>query len=196
MKLIIGLGNPGNSYLFTRHNMGFLVLDDLARQESIAMGSVKFDSQFGRGTVSGVSVILAKPQTFMNLAGIAAGKLVSFFKLDAGDIIVIHDDLDFPLGDVRVKLGGGDGGHKGIRSIIDHLGSPDFVRVRLGIGRPNSRYDIESYVLKRFSEEEMREIPAIITVACDAVTRVVSSDPQRAMNEFNIKNTKNLNQEV
>jgi len=196
LKLIIGLGNPGTQYGFTRHNMGFLVLDALAGQEGIAMAGRKFDSHIGRGTVAGISAILAKPQTFMNLAGIAAGKLVRFFKLGTEDIVVVHDDLDFTLGDVRIKVGGGDGGHKGLRSIIDHLGSPDFVRIRVGIGKPHSRYEVESYVLRRFSEEEMKGLPPIITASCDAVTEVISSGPQKAMNKFNMKDTKKLSQEV
>lgn len=171
--------------------MGFLVLDTLARQEGIDMSGSRFDSHMGRGKVGGTPVILAKPQTFMNLTGIAAGKIARFFKLGTEDIIIVHDDLDFPLGDVRIKVGGGDGGHNGLRSTIDHLGNPDFVRVRLGIGKPHSKYDVEQYVLQRFSGEELKELPPILTAACDAVTEIITWGPQRAMNRFNMKVTKN-----
>ena len=191
MKLILGLGNPGRTYALTRHNMGFLVLDALAGREGIAMAGSKFDAHMGKGTVAGTSAILAKPQTFMNLTGIAAGKLARFFKLGTEDMIIVHDDLDFPLGDVRIKVGGGDGGHNGLRSVIDHLGNPDFVRVRLGIGKPSSHCDAEHYVLQRFSGTEMEALPEIIDEACDAVREIVSRGPQRAMNRFNTKVTKN-----
>lgn len=196
MKLIIGLGNPGNKYDLTRHNMGFLVLDTLARKEGISITGRKFDACVGRGIIAGRKVILAKPQIFMNLSGMAAGKLVSFFRIDIKDVIIVHDDLDFSLGDVRIKVGGGDGGHKGLRSIIDHVGSRDFVRIRLGIDKPAPECSAESYVLERFSEKEMKQLPHTIEVACEAIVEVIASGTQTAMNKCNVRITKNLNQEV
>ncbi len=196
MKLIIGLGNPGKKYALTRHNMGFLVLDALAEKEGISIAGKKFDSCVGGGTVAGAKVILAKPQIFMNLSGIASGKLVHFFRIDIVDVIIVHDDLDFSLGDVRIKVGGGDGGHKGLRSIIDHLNSPDFVRIRLGIDQPAPKRTAESYVLERFSGEEMKQLPHTIEAACEAISEVIASGTQTAMNKCNVRVTKNLNQEV
>jgi len=176
--------------------MGFLVLDALAEKEGISIAGKKFDSCVGRGTVAGAQVILAKPQIFMNLSGIASEKLVHFFRIDIVDVIIVHDDLDFSLGDVRIKVGGGDGGHKGLKSIIDHLNSPDFVRIRLGIGQPAPKRTAESYVLERFSEEEMKQLPHTIETACEAISEVIASGTQTAMNKCNVRVTKNLNQEV
>jgi PTH1 family peptidyl-tRNA hydrolase len=196
VKLIVGLGNPGPKYLLSRHNAGFLVVDILAREENIGIKTVRFDSLFGRGSISGVPVLLAKPQTFMNLSGAAVEKLVRFFKIDIEDIIIIHDDLDLSFNDVRVKMGGGDGGHKGLRSVIDHLDSPEFVRVRLGIGKSSEKEMIENYVLERFSEDELNLLPDITTKAFNAVIEVVSSGAHAAMNKFNVRETNNSGKEV
>ncbi len=196
MRLIIGLGNPGKRYSLSRHNMGFLVLENLAKRASINIDSNKFDSCFGKGVISGVPVVVVKPQTFMNLSGISVGKLARFFKVDIEDVIVIHDDLDLSFNEIRVKEGGGDGGHKGLRSVIDHLGGLDFIRVRLGIGRPAQNERVEGYVLERFSEEEVKILPDIVTRASDAVVLAISSGTQAAMNKFNVRLTKNLSKEV
>jgi len=191
VRLVAGLGNPGNRYSLCRHNMGFLVLEALAKRENININSNKFDSCFGKGVISGVPVVVAKPQTFMNLSGISVGKLAHFFKVDIEDVIVIHDDLDLPFNEIRVKAGGGGGGHKGLSSVIDHLGGSEFVRVRLGIGKPVQKEMIEGYVLQRFSEEEMKILPDIVTRASNAVVLAISSGTQVAMNKFNVRVTKN-----
>jgi len=196
VKLIAGLGNPGVRYSYSRHNIGFLVLDALARLEGIEINREKFGSCIGRGMVSGVPVILTKPQTFMNLSGVAVGKLSGYFGINAEDIIIVHDDMDFPIGDVRVKIGGGAGGHKGLISVIDHLGGLEFVRIRMGIGRPDAGEMAEGYVLERFSENEMQMLPRTVERACDAVIEVISSGVQATMNKFNVRVTKNLNEEV
>ncbi|MBE9547408.1 MAG: aminoacyl-tRNA hydrolase [Proteobacteria bacterium] len=196
MKLIVGLGNPGIRYRFSRHNMGFLVLDALAKEQDIETRRKNFDSCFGKGMISGVTAVLAKPQTFMNLSGITVKKLVGYFKTDIEDLIVIHDDLDLPLGSLRIKAGGGHGGHKGLISIIDHLGGSEFIRIRLGIGKPGYREMVEGYVLERFTEDEMKILPDIITRACDAVVEVISSGTQSAMCQFNVRNNNKLNKEV
>jgi len=192
VKLIAGLGNPGSRYSYSRHNIGFLVLDALARMEDIEISRRKFDSCIGRGVISGVPVILAKPQTFMNLSGVAVGKLAGYFGINTEDIIVVHDDMDFPIGDIRIKTGGGAGGHKGLLSVIDHLGGPEFVRIRLGIGKPVAGIMAEDYVLKRFSEREMQVLPHAVERAYNAVIDVISSGVQAAMNKFNVRITQNL----
>ena len=196
MKLIAGLGNPGVEYSYSRHNIGFLVLDALARMADIEINRGKFDSHLGRGMISGDPVILAKPQTFMNLSGVAVGKLARYFGIGAEEILVVHDDMDFPAGDVRIKMGGGAGGHKGLLSIIDHLGGADFARIRVGIGRPPAGEMAEGYVLERFSESEMETVTHAIESACDAVFEVVSSGVQAAMNKCNTRIIQNLSEEV
>ncbi len=196
MKLIVGLGNPGPQYLLSRHNAGFIVVDALAREENIAFDMKRFDSFFGKGSISGVPVLLAKPQTFMNLSGTAVGKIVRFFKIDISDIIVIHDDLDLSFNNVRVKMGGGNAGHKGLRSVIDHLANSEFVRIRVGIGKPSDKEMVEDYVLKRFSEDELELLPDVTARAFNAVIEVASSGVQAAMNKFNVRETNNSGKEV
>ncbi len=196
MKLIVGLGNPGPQYLLSRHNAGFIVVDALAREENIAFDMKRFDSFFGKGSISGVPVLLAKPQTFMNLSGTAVGKIVRFFKIDISDIIVIHDDLDLSFNNVRVKMGGGNAGHKGLRSVIDHLANSEFVRIRVGIGKPSDKEMVEDYVLERFSEDELELLPDVTARAFNAVIEVASSGVQAAMNKFNVRETNNSGKEV
>jgi len=192
VKLIAGLGNPGVRYSYSRHNIGFLVLDALARMEDIEINRGKFDSCIGRGVISRIPVILAKPQTFMNLSGVAVGKLAGYFGINTEDIIVVHDDMDFSIGNIRIKMGGGAAGHKGLISIANNLGRPEFIRIRLGIGRPVASDMAEDYVLGRFSGNEMRVLPRTIEKACDAVIDVISSGVQAAMNKFNVRITQNL----
>ena len=149
MKIIAGLGNPGDQYRLTRHNMGFLVVDALAEESGIAIQKKKFEALLGDGRIAEHRVLIAKPQTFMNLSGISVRQVLDFYQKTAGDLLVVHDDLDLSFGTVRVKVGGGDGGHKGIRSLIEHLGVANFTRVRLGIGKPSIKEDVERYVLWR-----------------------------------------------
>ena len=171
-------------------------MDALARMEDIEIGRGKFDSRIGRGVISGVPVILVKPQSFMNLSGIAISKLAGYFGIDTEDIVVVHDDMDFSSGDVRIKMGGGTAGHKGLISVVNHLGGPEFVRIRLGIGRPIVGRMAEDYVLERFSKNEMQVLPDAVERACDAVIEVISSGVQTAMNKFNVRVTKELSGEV
>lgn len=185
MKLIVGLGNPGIKYQLSRHNMGFLVLDALAKERNIEIRQKKFDSCFGKGKISSSTVLLAKPLTFMNLSGVAIKKILGYFKIDFKDLIVVHDDLDLPFNSIRIKIGGGHGGHKGLLSIIDYLGRSEFIRIRLGIGKPNSKEMVEGYVIQHFTDNEMKLLPYIITRACDAVVEVISSGIQPAMCQFN-----------
>lgn len=196
MKLIVGLGNPGARYAGTRHNMGFLVVDALAQRAGVEINRERFESLLGRGEISDVPVILAKPLTFMNLSGRSVAQIVRYFGIGAEDILIVHDDMDFPVGDVRIKAGGGAGGHKGLLSIIDHLGEADFARVRVGIGRPPARETAERYVLERFSEGETRDLAQAVERAGDAVIAVVSSGVQAAMNRFNARSVQNSSEEV
>lgn len=185
MFLIVGLGNPGNRYRFTRHNMGFMVLEKLALDYKIDLDHKSFDAFWGKGKIMGVEALLVAPQTYMNLSGIAVRQLNAFFKTDIRNLIVIHDDLDLSFGTVRLKVGGGNAGHKGLSSITNDLGSPDFMRVRLGIGRPPDKSRIESYVLENFkSEEELPLLQGVIDKAAGAVTEIVLSGIGKAMAKY------------
>jgi PTH1 family peptidyl-tRNA hydrolase len=185
LKLIIGLGNPGIRYQFSRHNMGFLVLDQLASNHQISVNQKGFDCYFGKDRIDGIPVFLAKPQTYMNLSGVAIKKIIDYFKADPKDMIVIHDDLDLPFPSIRIKAGGGHAGHKGLMSIIDHVGDPEFIRLRLGIGKPVMKSMTEDYVLQPFTEGEMKELSHIITTGSDAVIEMITSGIQAAMNHYN-----------
>jgi PTH1 family peptidyl-tRNA hydrolase len=196
VKLIAGLGNPGSRYQSSRHNIGFLVLDRLADQHQITIGQQGFGAFFGKGIISGHPVLLVKPQGYMNLSGSAVKKFFDYFKIAGEDVIVVHDDLDLPFGTVRMKAGGGPGGHKGLISIIDHLGVEDFNRVRLGIGKPDRREMVESYVLSPFSSEEMNGLPQVITAAAEILTEMLSSGIQAAMCKYHGKTINNFKEEV
>ena len=187
MKLIVGLGNPGMRYESSRHNAGFLVLDRLALQNNISINQTIFDAHIGKGKIAENSVLLAKPQTFMNLSGLSARQLVDYFKIGLDDVIVVHDDLDLPFQTIRLKAGGGHGGHKGLMSLVDHLGGADFLRVRLGIGRPARKTMVEGYVLSPFSDEEMKLLPQLTMNAGEAVEDIISSGIQAAMEKHHGK---------
>lgn len=181
MYFIVGLGNPGNRYRFTRHNIGFLVLEKLAEELKIDFNHKSFDAIWGKGKINGIEILLAMPQTYMNLSGTAVRQLVAFFKADVSNLIVIHDDLDLPFGTIRLKTGGGNAGHKGLASITENLGSSDFMRVRVGIGRPSDKSRIEGYVLEPFkSDEELSMLPEIIQTASEASAEIVLSGTEKA----------------
>lgn len=167
MKLLVGLGNPGPHYHATRHNVGFLVIDALAAVYSIPLVGQLATTQYGEGTIGAHQVVLAKPLTFMNASGKAVADLCQHVSASASDLIVIHDDLDFPLGRVKVKTRGGDAGHYGVRSIIDHLGTGEFCRVRVGIGRPATKDEVVDFVLSPFT-------PVEIPLAEDAIGNAVA----------------------
>jgi PTH1 family peptidyl-tRNA hydrolase len=189
LYLIVGLGNPGNRYKFTRHNIGFMVLEKLATRWEVDLKHKSFDALWNRGKIAGKNVILAMPQTYMNLSGNAVRKLIAYFKTDMNKLIVIHDDLDLPFGTVRLKTGGGNAGHKGLMSIATCLGSGDFMRVRLGIGKPADKSRIEDYVLDPFGKEEISVLPEIIQSAADAATEIVLSDIQTSMIKYHKKHS-------
>jgi len=195
VKLIVGLGNPGPRYRFSRHNAGFLVLDQLAQKHDMALSQRLFEALIGRGKIAGESVIAVAPQTFMNLSGIAVRRILDFYRVEVADLIVIHDDMDLPFGTIRLKEGGGHGGHKGLISVIEQLGNPDFLRVRIGIGKPVMREMVDSYVLSPFSEEEMQTVPDIAATVCDVVTEIVSSGVQAAIVKYHGKTINNFEKE-
>ena len=188
MKLILGLGNPGRSYCWTRHNVGFLLLDCLAKRHRIEISRRGMKSLYGRGRIGSEEVILAKPQTFMNLSGEAAQRLLQFFKLEPQKVIVLHDDLDLSWGQVRVRVRGGDGGHKGIRSIMEALGNESFVRFKIGIGRPErSSQDPADFVLEPMTGEKREELKEMIEGNAEALETLILEGPQQAMNRFHKK---------
>ncbi|SBW19252.1 Peptidyl-tRNA hydrolase [Candidatus Protofrankia californiensis] len=182
--LVIGLGNPGPAYAGNRHNVGFMVLDLLAER----VGD-RFRTHRGRADVAdvrlaGVHVLLAKPRSFMNTSGGPVAALRTFFKVDVGQIVVIHDELDIPFGTIRLKLGGGDNGHNGLRSVTASLGSRDYLRVRVGIGRPPGRMDPADFVLRDFSAPERKELPFLLDRAADAVDSLVGRGLEATQNMF------------
>ena len=187
MKIIIGLGNPGRKYERTRHNAGFLAIDELARGLRFDLTQEKYHALVGRGRIGGEDVLLAKPQTFMNESGRSVGAILRYTYAKPADLIVLHDELDLPLGTVRVKAGGGHGGHNGLRSLIEHLGSTDFVRVRIGVGRPAPGQDAADYVLSPFLAGEREAAAAAFSRAADAAKAVITDGLTKAMNEFNKK---------
>ncbi len=187
IRLVAGLGNPGTRYRNTRHNAGFMVIDDLAGHFSIDLGRRKFDANFGRGAIRERPVVLVKPQAFMNRSGPPIRKMADFFKIPDPDILVIHDDIDVVFGDVKIKEKGGDGGHRGIKSLRETLGSDAFIRLRLGVGRPIGPINATDHVLGRFTPEEQRVLPLIIQRARDAVCTILCSGVRDAMNRFNSK---------
>jgi peptidyl-tRNA hydrolase, PTH1 family len=186
--LIVGLGNPGKKYERNRHNVGFMVVEHLARTHGIPDFKEKFSGVWTKGEVSvgkaRHAVALLKPGTFMNLSGDCVQPAAAFLKIEPKDIVVVHDELDLAWRDVRLKMGGGHAGHNGLRSMIERLGTPDFVRVRVGIGRPPAGFkgDVADYVLQNFDSMETAELPEVIDRACAAIEAVVAKGPQAAMN--------------
>ncbi len=185
--IIIGLGNPGKKYARTRHNAGFMAVEELARRCRIDISQEKHQALIGRGRIEDHDVVLAMPQTFMNESGRAAGAILRDSYLNPECLIVIHDELDLPLGAVRVKTGGGHGGHNGLRSLIEVLGTGEFSRVRIGIGRPAPGRDAADYVLAPFLPEERSTADDAIRKAADAIMVILTQDMTRAMNQFNQK---------
>jgi PTH1 family peptidyl-tRNA hydrolase len=193
--LIVGLGNPGPRYEKTRHNIGFMAVEELAGRWKIELKQKSFDAIWGKGIFSGHRVLLAKPQTYMNLSGAAVRQLQTFFKIDIGHLIVIHDDLDLPFGSVKMKIGGGNAGHKGLSSIESNVGSSGFIRVRLGIGRPVEKSRIEGYVLEPFRKEEQEFLPDVIERAVNASSDIILSGLQKAVSKHQTKNINFLKKE-
>ncbi|MGV9666084.1 aminoacyl-tRNA hydrolase [Nocardia niigatensis] len=183
--LVVGLGNPGSEYERTRHNVGFLVADVLAERVG---GRFTVHKKSGadllEARLDGRKVLLAKPRTYMNLSGRPVAALAKFFSVPASEVIVVHDELDLPFGAIRLKRGGGEGGHNGLRSISQALTTKDYLRVRFGIGRPPGRQDPADYVLKPFSAPERKEVPVIVEQTADAVELLVRVGLEAAQNQL------------
>lgn len=182
IRLIVGLGNPGREYETTRHNAGYWWVDELARLQNLSFKSeAKFHGLTARGQLHGHEVFLLKPQTFMNVSGRAVGALAQFYKIAPAEMLVVHDELDLPPGVARLKLGGGHGGHNGLKDIITHLGSKDFWRLRLGIGHPGDRTDVAGYVLNDPRREERELIYEAMQRALDVAPMIIEEKAEAAM---------------
>jgi len=185
--VIAGLGNPGPTYQWTRHNAGFLFLERLAHHENVAITRKSFSGLVGEWTYHGHKLILLKPQTFMNLSGRAVMQALQFYKLPLSQLIVAHDELDLPFGSARLKQGGGHGGHNGLRSIMEQLGKGDFIRLRIGIGRP-PHGDTSSYVLGAIPPEQMESLPRILDGSLDMLEMMLDEGLPKAMSLYNNRN--------
>ncbi|RDW16855.1 aminoacyl-tRNA hydrolase [Oceanobacillus chungangensis] len=185
MKCIVGLGNPGRKYEDTRHNVGFMVIDELLKRHNWSLDKKKFNGQYAMEHHQGDKIILLKPQTYMNLSGESIRPLMDFYNLDLEDILIIYDDLDLPTGKIRLRQKGGHGGHNGVRSSIDHLGTKEFKRIRIGIGRPLSPIPVVDYVLGSFSKDEQGDVSASIKLAADACEAWLNTPFIDVMSEYN-----------
>ncbi len=185
MKLVVGLGNPGRAYRWTRHNMGFWLVEQFAKELGIDLSRRGFLSVYGRGKIGNEEVILAKPLTYMNLSGEAVRRLLHFFKVPPENLVVLHDDLDLPLGKIRIRPRGGHGGHQGVKSIVAALGNDRFFRLKVGIGRPTDRLrDPADYVLEPLSGGEKEDFKAAVDGGLQAVEVLLREGPQAAMEKF------------
>lgn len=184
-RIVVGLGNPGQEYENTRHNVGFFVVDLLAENLRVSYWKEEAGARVGIVRFGDDDLVLAKPQTFMNLSGKAVAKLAAAYDVDPSDIIVVHDDLDLPEETVRVKRGGGHGGHNGLRSLTDALGTGDYPRVRIGIGRPPGRQDPADFVLEPMRKETASKLADIVPHAAQAVLHVLEHGVDSAMREYN-----------
>ena len=184
MKIIVGLGNPGIQYQMTRHNIGFQVVDRLAKINHLSICIKRFKSLYGTGWIQSQQVVLAKPMTFMNRSGEAVKKAANYFHFKMEDLVVVHDDLDLPFGRLRFKQKGGDGGHQGVRSIVETMGGKNFLRLRVGIGRPPQGVDPAEYVLEAFDKTEQSHLEEILSQAAESLRVMLLEGLEKAMNQF------------
>jgi PTH1 family peptidyl-tRNA hydrolase len=193
MKLIVGLGNPGKGYASSLHNVGFMCINYFAHKHKIRFDRVQGKARIGRGEIAGTEVVVARPQTYMNRSGESVIRLVKKYKVKIDDLLVIYDDLDLPLGKVRIRAGGSSGGHKGVNSIISALDSQEFARLRVGIGRPiateglpeDTKADIITYLLSNLPAEEKKAINQILPRVSEAILCIITEDLTTAMNKYN-----------
>ncbi len=188
MKIICGLGNPGSEYQDHRHNVGFMVVDELARALKVGGFGRKFDAEVAQASAGGEKLLLLKPETFMNLSGEAVTAATRFYKLELADVLVVHDELDLPFGKLQLKQGGGHGGHNGLRSISGLFGEDAYGRLRFGIGKPegpNAKERVSGFVLSSFSKEERPGLPELLTHAVEGCLSWATSGMGKAMNGFN-----------
>lgn len=183
---MVGLGNPDKRYEKTRHNTGFMALDAIAASLPVSVNKKKFDALTGEAVIAGERVLLMKPQTYMNLSGVAVEKAASFYKIPPERIIVLFDDISLPVGRLRIRRKGSHGGHNGIRSIIDYLGSDNFPRVKIGVGeKPRPEYDLADWVLSAFKQEELKAIQEISAHCLEIVELMIKGQTDQAMNLYN-----------
>ena len=187
MKIIVGLGNPGTPYRMSRHNIGFQVVDRLAKISHLSIRTKRFRSLYGTGYIDSEQVILARPLTFMNRSGEAVKKAADFFRLKVEDLVVVHDDLDLPFGRLRFKRRGGAGGHQGVRSVIECMGGNNFLRLKVGIGRPPEGMDPAEYVLEVFDNLEQSRLDQILSRAAESLRVMLLEGLENAMNQFQKK---------
>lgn len=185
MYLIVGLGNPEEKYSNTRHNMGFDVINELSKETKIKVSKSKFDAFYGMGQINGKKVILVKPQTYMNLSGESIVKFKKFYKLSNKEIIVIYDDIDLNIGDIRLKAQGGAGTHNGMKSVIENLNTEDFIRIRVGIGTPQDKSDMINYVIGQIPESQRDTLDKSIKRAKESIMEILENGIDSAMNKFN-----------
>ena len=184
--LIVGLGNPGQKYEHTRHNMGFLTVDLLAEKAGVKLNKVKFKSAFNIMNFAGCKCLVMKPQTYMNLSGESVGEAARFYKIPADHVVVISDDISLPVGKLRIRTGGSAGGHNGLKNIIQHLGTDQFPRIKVGVGAPGQAgYDVVDWVIGRPLGEDQKVLMEALDRAGDAAEVLISQGPDRAMNRFN-----------
>lgn len=186
--VVVGLGNPGPDYAATRHNIGHLVIDELATRGGAGLSTNrKVNAMSATARLGGDAVVIAKPRSYMNLSGGPVAALARYHSVDPGDVIIIHDDLDLPMGTVRLKRGGGTGGHNGLKDIAKALGTPDFLRVRCGVDRPPGTMDAAAYVLKSFNAAQRKKLPFLVDTAADAVQSLLSDGLEAAQQRFHTK---------
>ncbi len=185
MYLIVGLGNPEEEYSNTRHNMGFNTINKLAKQYNIEINKSKFKSLYGNGIIEKEKVILLKPQTYMNLSGIAIKEVMDFYKINKEELIIIYDDIDIEPGIIKIRKKGGPGTHNGMKSVVNEIKTQDFTRVRVGIGMPSNKSDLINYVIGKISKDDIEKLEDGTTKAKDALIEIIKNGVDTAMNKFN-----------
>ena len=185
MYLIVGLGNPEEEYSNTRHNMGFDVINKLAKQYEIEINKNKFKALYGKGIIENTKVLLLKPQTYMNLSGESIKQFINFYKIETKDLIVIYDDIDIKPGVIKIRKSGGAGTHNGMKSVVKEIGKTDFARIRVGIGAPENKADLINYVIGNINEQDLKILDKATTKAKDAISYIIKEGIDKAMNKFN-----------
>lgn len=185
MYLIVGLGNPEKEYANTRHNMGFDTINEIAKKNNIEINKNKFKGLYGTAIIQGKKVILLKPQTYMNLSGESIKKIADFYNIEPENIIVIYDDIDTQIGSIRIRKKGSAGSHNGMKSVIEKLGTTEFARIRVGIGRPQFKNDMINYVLQKLTKEEQQELAVGTKKAAEAIEELLKNGIEIAMSKFN-----------
>lgn len=187
MYVVVGLGNPGKKYDITRHNIGFEVIDEFARQNNIKMNKTKFKAVIGEGRIGTEKVLLVKPQTYMNLSGESVMKIMDFYDLPITNLVVVYDDIDIEPGKLRIRQKGSGGSHNGMRNIIYLMKDDQFPRIRVGVGKPTNGQPLADYVLGRFTKDEQALLIPIVKDSCAAIETIIKDDVDLAMNRYNIK---------